>query len=144
MDINLLTSNKEHYTIPLKTQNENLVRTTITKNDHPHPGLLIIIVIIILVLLYYIQTTFIKQNLSGEWYLGDKALKIKHNMYNDKITVTGLANESTSGPTMGHIAGNAVYLDMANSTDKTMGVYRDKKIYWVGSTDVWKRPTIAI
>lgn len=135
MDLNAITSKNEHYVLPIKEQNERLVRVTINKTDNPHPGLLAILLVIILVLVYYLYIVMIKRNFSGIWYVGDTKTKVKHNSWNDSLYINDVLS--------GHVDGNALYIGIGKAPKKH-GVYGDKKIYWVESGEVWKRPVYAI
>jgi hypothetical protein len=131
MNINAITNTNEHYVIPIAKKNEEFVRTMIHKNDHPHPTLLIIIIIVILLLIYYLYINVIKKNFSGEWYSAiGKLIKIRHNPWNDYIYIDDIYR--------GYSVGNAIYLD--SSTSPIMGIFNNKKIYFIGTNEIWSKP----
>lgn len=137
MDINIVTNNNEMLSMPLADYNTLNVRTMINKNDNPNSILIISIIFILILVIYYIYTSFVKLNFSGEWYDGNKILHVSHNTYTDKITIK---NSRLTGT----IRGNAIYLHNYSISDKVIiGTLMNKKIYWVNTTEIWQRPTYA-
>lgn len=129
MDLNILTSSGEKYNIPIEDRHEELVRRIVNKTDNPNPILIIIIIIITVLMIYVMYIFGIKVSFDGDWYNNDKAMKIAHNRWIDTITID---NET------GYVSGDALYIN-----DKKMGVYKDKKIYWING-DIWKRVITAL
>lgn len=123
MDLNIKTSNGKEYLLPIEDQNAMLVRKTIHRNDHPHPVLLITIIVIILILIYIIYVTGIKKCITGDWYDGNEATRLYHDVWTDVLYISEYP--------VGHVSGNAVFIENINPDDPPfMGVCYKKKIYW--------------
>jgi hypothetical protein len=139
MNLNILTSDHSTMSVPIGQNpieaNNNLIRQIINKTDNPHPLLLTVIVLVIMVIIYLIYVSFLKPNFSGEWYNSYRVINVKHNKYTDEIYIDGVR--------VGTAVGNALYIKAA-TCDIMYGIYTGKKIYWVGSDEVWMRPITLI
>lgn len=132
MDMNFTTSSGKTFTLPMETSNVNAVRQEITKNDFPHPVVMTCIGSIMIIMIYIIYICCIKTNLSGIWYCDGDQIKISHNTFLDTIVINHKIR--------GYVIGNAIYV---KSNGTKCAILHDKKIFWVGNTDVWTRPVHA-
>jgi drug/metabolite transporter superfamily protein YnfA len=133
MDLNVITSKGERYTLPIQ-QNNDLVRDKIIQNEHPHPLLIIFIVIIMLLIIYYIHVLTLR-NYSGKWYAKYGDCFIRHNIWDNNIS----ADFKGYTKVKGEINGLGIIL---NSPDgKWIGVIDGKKIFWTNG-DIWQQPEL--
>jgi hypothetical protein len=129
MDLNIKTSNGKEYVLPIESQHEMSVRNVIHRHDNPNPILLICIVIIIVILIYYIYLCGLKKNITGAWYVDNSSTYVNHNVWTDKLYISGYE--------CGYVSGSAVFIYNADSRELPfMGTLYDRKIYWSNGT-VW-------
>ena len=136
MDLIMVSEKNEFSSVPMSAEdiNEESVRRIISKNDHPNPIYWMLYIVIMLILIYYIYVAMVKECVDGKWYStsGDVVV-IKHNKWNDDLFI-----EMNGGLLHGSMVGNAIYLKQDDGI--ALGVFNDKKIYWVGSDDIWTQP----
>ena len=145
MDLQVLTSDNNVTTIPVESiasKNEEMVRRIVNKTDHPNPIMLMIYVSVVMIIIYYVYVTMIKQCYGGEWYSNNTKIYIKHNKWNDSIILYIKDSYMGEDEIRGHVNGNAIYVKHEDGIH--MGVLKNKKIYWVGSDDVWQRSILTI
>lgn len=136
MDLILETSDGTKYSMPVGERNTRLIENTITKNEHPHPGLLVFVILLVIVLIYYIYVTRFKLDLSGEWYSDEYIINIVHNKWTDELKI--YIDNVLYG---GWVKGVAIFILAERGVETSKGIYNKKKIFWTNG-NIWQRPAI--